>query len=124
MDTSLYKKRLEQMHEELVEELKAIGIHDPKNPKDWIAVPESMDVHESDTDLVADVVEEWDERQGLVATLEKQYNDIERALAKIESGTYGMCEISNDPIEPERLNANPAARTKIAHMNEEGTLSE
>ncbi len=123
MDTTLYKERLEQMHKELEEELRAIGIHDPKNPKDWIAVPSSMDVREADVDLVADVVEEWDERQGLVATLEKRYNDIERALAKIEAGTYGICEISNEFIEPARLNANPAARTNIAHMNEEGTLS-
>lgn len=124
MNTSHYKLQLETMLEELTSELSAIGIHNPKNPQDWIAVPESMNVQEADTDLVADVVEEWDERQGLVATLEKRYNDVTRALGKIESGTYGICEISTEPIEEPRLIANPAARTNIAHMNEEGTLSE
>ncbi len=124
MDTSHYKLLLEGMLGELVQELNAIGIHNPKNPQDWIAVPESMDVQEADTDLVADVVEEWDERQGLVATLEKRYNDVTRALAKIEAGTFGVCEISGEPIEETRLEANPAARTNIAHMNEEGALRE
>jgi DnaK suppressor protein len=124
MDTSTYKASLEGMLAELTTELKAIGIHDPHNPQDWIAVPESMDVNEPDTDLVADVVEEWDERQGLVATLEKRYNDIMRALRKIEEGGYGICEISGEPIEEDRLNANPAARTNIAHMNEEEALGE
>lgn len=124
MNTSAYKSQLESMLAELTVELSAIGIHDPRNPQDWVAVPEGMDVQEADTDLVADVVEEWDERQGLVATLEKRYNDITRALSKIESGTYGVCEISGEPIEEDRLMANPAARTNIAHMNEEGTLRE
>lgn len=124
MDTHEYKARLETMLTELTEELAAVGILDPHNPKDWVAVPESMDTHEADIDLVADVVEEWDERQGLVATLEKRYNNIMRALKKIEAGTYGICEISGEPIEMERLNANPSARTNMAHMNEEETLTE
>lgn len=124
MDTSLYKQRLEILLEELTRELGAIAIHNPKNPQDWIAVPESMNVPEADIDLVADVVEGWDERQGLVAILEKRYNDVTRALSKIKSETYGVCEISGEPIEETRLNADPAARTNIAHMNEEGVLSE
>jgi RNA polymerase-binding transcription factor DksA len=124
MDTLKYKLQLEAMLEELTGELSAIGIHNPENPQDWIAVPEGMDVQEADSDLVADVVEEWDERQGLVATLEKRYNDVTRALGKIEMGTFGVCEISGEPIEETRLDANPAARTNIAHMNEEGMLRE
>jgi len=124
MDISVYKSQLEMMLKELTSELGAIGIHNPQNPQDWIAVPEGVDTQEADTDLVADVAEEWDERQGLVATLEKRYNDVTRALGKIESGTYGICEISGEHIEETRLDANPAARTNIAHMNEEGTLGE
>jgi RNA polymerase-binding transcription factor DksA len=117
-----YTTRLETMLAELTTELKAIGIHDPHNPSDWIAVPEGVDANQSDTDLVADVVEEWDERQALVATLERQFNDITRALSKIALGTFGMCEIGNETIEPERLDANPAARTCKHHMNEEEAL--
>ncbi len=118
-----YTKELQAMLIDLTKELDAIGIHDPKNPQDWVAVPEENTTHETDTDLVADVVEAWDERQGLVATLETQYNNIMRALANIQAGTFGVCEIGREPIEADRLDANPTARTCKAHMNEEGTLS-
>ncbi len=117
-----YKVQLEGMLKDLTQELSAIGIHNPENPSDWVAVPEGVDANESDIDLVADVVEEWDGRQALVSTLERRYNDIVRALKKIEDGTYGICEVSGEPIETDRLDANPAARTRKAHMDEETRL--
>jgi len=123
-DIPAFKARLTAMLAALTNELKTIGIHDPHNPQDWVAVPEGVDVNEPDTDLIADVVEEWDERQGLVASLEHQYNDIMRALAKIEGGTYGTCEVCGGVIEDDRLDANPSARTDKAHMNDERTLSQ
>ncbi len=122
IDTNAYKSMLLKALEELTAELKTVGIHDPHNPQDWIAVPEQLDSSEADSDLIADEVEDSDERQALVATLEATYNDIMRALKKIEMGTYGMCEICNSPIEEDRLEANPEARTDKAHMNEEMTL--
>jgi RNA polymerase-binding transcription factor DksA len=85
-------------------------------------VPEGVDANESDVDMVADVVEDWDERAALVAALESRYNNLTRALHKIGAGTYGTCEVCGNVIEPERLDANPAARTDIAHLEEEGTL--
>ena len=84
---------------------------------------EGVDANQSDTDLLADVVEEWDERAALVATLERQYNDVTRALGKVKEGTYGICEVGGEPIEEDRLGANPAARTCKAHMNDEGSLT-
>jgi DnaK suppressor protein len=117
-----YTTKLEVMLTKLTEELAAVGIHDPKNPADWIAVPEGVDANQSDSDLLADVVEEWDERAGLVATLERRYNDITRALDKIKAGTFGACEICGAPVESDRLDANPSARTCKVHMNDEETL--
>ncbi len=113
---------LEAQLRDLTEELKAVGIHNPDNAADWIAVPEGVDANQSDTDLLADVVEEWDGRQALVATLERRWNDINRALAKISSGSFGTCEVCAASIEEDRLDANPAARTCKAHMNDDGTL--
>jgi RNA polymerase-binding transcription factor DksA len=112
------------MLQELTKELSDVGIHDPKNPTDWVAVPEDVDTNEPDTNLVADVVEEWDERQALVATLERRYNDLNRALRKIDDGTFGTCEICATTIEDDRLHVNPAARTCKGHMNDEGTLAQ
>lgn len=48
--------------------------------------------------------------------LEQQENELKEtihALAKIKSGTYGICEISGKPIPVERLKVNPIARTRV-----------
>jgi RNA polymerase-binding transcription factor DksA len=119
-----HKEELEAQLAQLTEELSAIGIHNPENPSDWIPVPEETDIHEPDPDMVADSVEAWDERQALVATLETEYNNIRRALKKIEEGTYGTCEINGEPIEADRLDANPSARTCKKHMDEEYNLTD
>ena len=36
--------------------------------------------------------------------------DVDRAFRMLENGTYGICEACEQPIAPERLEANPAAR--------------
>lgn len=123
-DTSTYKARLEADLAKITEDLKGIGVHNPDVPSDWEAIPEPIDGHaEADPNDVADRVEEWNEREGTVATLEARYNNIVRALKKIEDGTYGICEISGEPIEADRLDANPAARTCKTHIEEESSLS-
>lgn len=122
-ETSTHKTELERLLAEITAELRTVGIHNPDNPSDWVAVPAAHESDESDTDLVADAVEDSDERQALVATLEARYNNLVRALAKIADGTYGTCELGEHPIEADRLEANPAARTCKAHMNDESSLS-
>ena len=121
-DIGTYKTRLEEMLLAITEELQSIGVHDPKNPSDWIAVPADLDAEEPDLNLAADAVESWNERTALVATLEPQYNGIMNALARIESKTFGICEVCKNPIEEKRLNANPISRTCIAHLEEESSL--
>lgn len=36
-----------------------------------------------------------------------QLGQIEKALARIEEGTYGICEVTGESIEPDRLRAIP-----------------
>ena len=45
--------------------------------------------------------------------LRSQLLDIELALARIEAGTYGICEETEEQIEPERLLAIPWTRLSI-----------
>jgi len=122
MNTEVYKTQLEQMLAELTEELKAIGIHDPENKANWVEKANDLDTVSADPNEVADRTEEWDERRATLAILETRYNNVIRALKKIEDGTYGTCEVSGEEIEEARLNANPAARTCEAHMDEEEKL--
>jgi len=48
-----------------------------------------------------------------VLALEKSLDQVEKALAKIEEGTYGICEITGDPIDMARLEAYPEATTAV-----------
>lgn len=124
MNTEAHKAKLEQMLAALTEELKAIGIHDPKNPANWTEKANDLDAVSADPNEVADRTEEWDERRATLSVLETRYNNINRALEKIEAGTYGICEVIGEQIEEARLDANPAARTCEAHMEEESKLTQ
>ncbi len=42
-----------------------------------------------------------------------QLTEIESALAKLANGTYGICEETEEPIEPQRLLAIPWTRLSI-----------
>lgn len=121
-NTEEYRATLEGMLTEITKELSGIGIHNPENPSDWVAVPADLDTEEPDDNLQADSVENWNERSALVATLEARYNSITSALKRISEGTFGTCEICQKPIEEERLHANPASRTCIEHREDESTL--
>ena len=57
------------------------------------------------------------ERAQLVAVLKQATSDLtelDAALARVEGGTYGVCERCGLPIAPARLEARPAARHCIA----------
>ena len=41
---------------------------------------------------------------------------VDRALRGLEDGTYGLCDVCGDPVEPERLTADPLARLCIDHL--------
>ncbi len=41
------------------------------------------------------------------ARLRQRSEAIDRALERVEEGTYGICSVTEDPIEPERLSAFP-----------------
>jgi DnaK suppressor protein len=43
---------------------------------------------------------------------------VERALAKIDAGTYGFSDVSGEPIPKERLNAIPDATNTIREQEE------
>ena len=45
--------------------------------------------------------------------LTEQLLEIEMALSRIESGRYGICEETEEPIEHERLRALPWTRLSI-----------
>lgn len=111
------KSMLESDLATLNTELSSIGVQNAVTG-DWSAVPAETDGEaESDYTDQADYVEDFESRSARLGEIEKKYKDVVDALAKMESGTYGVCEKSGEPIELDRLMANPAARTCKAMMN-------
>ncbi len=108
---------LETEKETLYQELSGIGKQNPTTG-DWQAVPMETDGEaESDYTDQADYVEDFESRSARLSEIEKRYKEVTDALGKMDAGTYGICEKSGDPIEADRLMANPAARTCKKMMN-------
>jgi RNA polymerase-binding transcription factor DksA len=51
----------------------------------------------------------------LSAQFRIQVEEIDRALLKLDDGTYGICEVSGSPIPKERLKAIPWARERVEY---------
>lgn len=67
----------------------------------------------TDEDENASEVEEYVDNLGLEQNLEAQLKEVHDALAKMDAGTYGVCEETGKEIDSDRLMAYPAARTAL-----------
>lgn len=116
MNTDIFKQKLEEEKKILEEELSRLGIKDPATG-DWgVALPKVADSETSDSIDQGDRDEDFAIASNTLGELEIQYKNVLDALAKINAGTYGICEISGEMIEEDRLLANPTARTCKSHM--------
>lgn len=115
-NTDHYKTVLLAEKQTLEDELGGIALFNTETGV-WEATPDQELMGEIDDNDAADRFEDFEGRSGMVTTLQTRLTDVDAALEKIENGTYGLCEVCNQPIEEDRLNANPAARTNKEHMN-------
>lgn len=113
-----FKNKLEEEKTVLEGDLKSVGRINPENPGDWEPTPAKQDLSKADPNELGDKFEEYEENTAILKPLEIRFNDIKEALEKIKTGKgYGVCEVCNIPIELDRLEANPAAKTCKAHMS-------
>ena len=61
------------------------------------------------------VAAEQGEHRALLGRLQETLADVDRALAKLDDGTYGKCEVCGEEIADARLEALPASRYCINH---------
>jgi RNA polymerase-binding transcription factor DksA len=61
------------------------------------------------------VAAEQGEVRSLVANLRSLLDDVERALGKLDDGSYGTCEECGQAIAAARLEAMPASRYCVQH---------
>ena len=116
IDYPHFKEKLETEKALVEKELAEVGRINPDNPSDWEARPEESAEQEADEIDAADNIEDLNEHAAILNTLEERLNDIRTSLAKIEDGTYGLCQVCGQEIESDRLEANPSANTCKVHM--------
>lgn len=73
----------------------------------------------SEEDDQAAEVATYEDRLSIDRDLEKELQDVDRALAAIDAGTYGTCSVCHLEIDADRLRALPTAHTCTQHMNED-----
>ena len=69
----------------------------------------------------ADVATETFEREkdfSILEQVEAELADVDRALRRLDDGSYGTCEACGQSIGDDRLEAMPAARFCVAHQSE------
>jgi DnaK suppressor protein len=98
-----FRTQLEDERASLLRQLEELGAGDKGM---------SFDENFADSGQVA---AEQGENRMVVASLSDQLKDVERALAKLETGGYGTCETCGKDIAEPRLEAMPAARYCIDH---------
>ncbi len=114
-DLEHFNKMLLAEKDKLEGELKGIGQPSPNNRNNWEATSGGIEVDAADENEVADKLEEYEGNSGIVNQLENQLKGVTDALDRIGKGTYGICEKCGEPIEKERLEANPSASISIKH---------
>lgn len=98
------KQDLIKRREELLKELDADAVKVTDNDYD----AKFVNLGDKDDENAAEVAI-FEENLSLEKTLEVSLYNVNKALKKIEDGSYGICEKCGSPIDPERLRAFPSA---------------
>lgn len=116
IDMKYFEQKINEELALVERELSTIARRNPSNKDDWEASAVDDDGSQADQNENADKFEELADNAGVLSALEIRYKELKDAKQRIAAGTYGVCEISGEPIEKERLEANPAARTCLKHI--------
>lgn len=111
------KIKLEEERERLEHELHQMANRDPHQKNEWDLKTPELNKQSADPSEMADAMEALETQVGVEYQLEEQFKEVSAALEKMTAGTYGKCEAGGEEIEIARLEANPAARSCIAHEN-------
>jgi DnaK suppressor protein len=106
-----FRTLLLEKRAELIADVIGLEYEANERPGDLSSAPDHLANHGTD---------EWDEDllRSLAENERRLLFDIDDALARIEDGTYGLCEITGRPISKARLTALPWARRSIGAERE------
>ena len=98
------KKALEKRQSEIIQELKTDAVQVAENDYD----AKFVDFGDKDDENAAEVAT-FEKNLSLEKTLELSLYNVNKALKKIEQGSYGICEKCQGAIAPKRLEVFPSA---------------
>ncbi len=115
MKKTFLKKMTDHLHaerEKVIAELGKISKKDEssKDGTDWNATYSDVG---SDTEDDAYEVDRFGTNLNIVNELEKSLRDIDKAIASIEKGEYGICKYCKEEIQEARLEARPDSSSCI-----------
>ena len=102
-----YRGLLELERAQLGNELSELGFAEGRTGLDY-------DANFADT---SQVTAERGEAEALAGQLKDRLAEVDAAIARIDDGTYGRCEVCGVAINPARLEAMPASRFCIDHAS-------
>jgi DnaK suppressor protein len=110
-DQKEFRRLLEQERDRLTEELEALEEHTPE-----VEHQVGMDLGGSYDEDFADVAGDTFEREkgfAIESSVQALLTQVEEALARLDEGSYGVCESCGRAIHPARLKAIPYAKLCI-----------
>ncbi|MGE0198689.1 MAG: TraR/DksA family transcriptional regulator [Simkaniaceae bacterium] len=104
-DIEKFKKQLEDLKRQISQTIKSVA-NDVKSMEE----PKGYSQHQAD-----EGTDDFDQTISIEVSSKEQgiMRQIERALEKIEEGTYGICDVSGDEIPIKRLEAVPYATMTV-----------
>ena len=115
------KEELEQLKKELltkrksiIEQLQKVAGKNPAVPGDFEPVMPNLDDGSHDDDETLNEATQFGTDIAMEGELEHQLEEINRALERIEVGSYGTCSNCTTHINPYRLKALPTAALCIS----------
>ena len=121
IDTSDFKALLEEERARIVDAIAYLHEDSPRNLEDELGelAGRGSDNHLGD---MATVTFDRELDEGLEEGAQQTLEQIDRALAKLDDGTFGTCERCGNPIGDERLRARPWATLCIEDQRRAGRL--
>jgi RNA polymerase-binding transcription factor DksA len=104
-DINRFKQRLETQRQAIQQRIASLE-QALATPDQWV---EAAEERGDDAVLLRDHDDAWDQ----IAFARDELAQVEKALGRIEAGTYGTSEVSGKPIPRERLDAVPSATTLV-----------
>jgi len=102
-----YRRLLQMEQDQLRAELSELGFDEGRTGLDY-------DANFADT---SQVTAERGEAEALAGKLKDTLEEVAAAIARLDEGTYGTCEVCGVAVNPARLEAMPATRFCIEHAN-------